>query len=71
MNHTLSLNEILEDAEKLSLDEQETLLEILNRRIRDRRRIELAKDIQEAQREFKEGKTRTATPDELMNEIMG
>ncbi len=70
MNHTISLNEILEEAERLSLEEQETLLEILNRRIINRRRAELAKDIQDAQREFREGKTRTANPDELMNEIM-
>jgi hypothetical protein len=70
MNHTISLNEILEDAEKLSLEEQETLLEILNRRIINKRRTELAKDIQNAQLEFREQKTRTATPDELMNEIM-
>ncbi|MBI5475613.1 MAG: hypothetical protein HY964_02620 [Ignavibacteriales bacterium] len=70
MNHTISFNEILEEAERLSLEEQETLLEILNRRIMNRRRSELAKDIQDAQSEFREGKTRTATPDELMNEIM-
>lgn len=70
MNHIISLNEILEDAERLSLEEQETLLEILNRRITNRRRAELAKDIRDAQREFREGKTRTATPDELVNEIM-
>ncbi|MBI4810393.1 MAG: hypothetical protein HY800_02920 [Ignavibacteriales bacterium] len=70
MNHTISLNEILEEAERLSLEEQETLLEILNHRIMNRRRAELSKDIQDAQREFREGKTRTATSDELMNEIM-
>ncbi|MDI6766056.1 MAG: hypothetical protein QME52_04450 [Bacteroidota bacterium] len=70
MNHTISLNEILEKDDRLSLEEQETLLEILNRRVMNKRRVELAKDIQDAQREFREEKTRTATPDELMNEMM-
>lgn len=70
MNHTINFNEILEEADKLSLDEQEALLEILNHRIINRRRKELAREIEEAQREFQEGKTQAASPDELIDEIM-
>jgi len=61
--------EVLEAAEKLTSDEQETLIDILNRRLANRRRSELAKDIQEAQQEFQSGGCRPATADELVNEI--
>jgi len=62
--------EVLEAAEKLTSDEQETLIDILNRRLADRRRSELAKDIQEAQQELQSGGCRPATADELINEIL-
>jgi hypothetical protein len=40
----------------------------LNHRLANRRRSELAKDIQEAQQEFQSGGCRPATADELINE---
>jgi hypothetical protein len=70
MESIVHFDEILDDVEKLSLEEQETLIDILNRRVIDRRRLELAKEIQEAQKEFQEGSVKTVTPDELMREIL-
>lgn len=70
MEKVVTFNEILESADKLSLDEQETLTEVLHRRIIEHRRAELAKEIWEAQQEFKEGKCKSATPSELMKEIL-
>jgi len=49
---------------------QEALTDIIRRRIVERRRAELAKDIQEAQQEFKAGNARLVTPDELIAEIL-
>ena len=49
---------------------QEALTDIIRRRIVERRRAELAKDIQEAQQEFKAGNAHPATPDELIAEIL-
>lgn len=65
-----SFAEVLEAADRLSLDEQETLIDILHRRMTDNRRKELAKEIQEAQREFQEGSCRPSTPEEIMKEIL-
>lgn len=62
--------EVLEGIETLSLEDQEILRDILHRRIVERRREELARDVQQAQREFQAGECRPATPEELMNEIM-
>jgi hypothetical protein len=66
----LRYGEILEGAEGLSVEEQEALVETLRNRLRDRRRGELARDVQEAQEEFAEGRSRPTTPAELMKEIL-
>lgn len=70
MGPVMTFNGVLESADKLSLDEQETLTEILQRRIMEHRRIELAREIQEAQQDFKKGFCKPATPSELMKEIL-
>lgn len=48
MESVLPFGEVLEAADKLSLEEQETLIEIIHRRVIERRREELAKEIQDA-----------------------
>ena len=66
----MPFGEVLEAADNLSLDEQETLVGILSRRLVEHRRLELAEDILEALREFQKGGSRPVTPDELMSEIL-
>ncbi|MCD6334479.1 MAG: hypothetical protein J7M27_04030 [Candidatus Latescibacteria bacterium] len=66
----MPFGEVLEVADKLSLNEQETLIEVLRRRIIDRRREGLAKEIQLAQQEFQAGRCRPVTSAELMKEIV-
>ena len=70
MSKVNTFNDLLESVDKLSLDEQETLTEVLQRRLIERRRLELAREIKSAQREFKKGSRRTATPSEIMKEIL-
>ncbi len=62
--------EILEAADQLPLEDQENLIDILQKRLRDRRRAYLVKDVQEAQKEFAEGKCQPVTPEQLMEEIL-
>jgi len=61
---------VVEAADRLSLEEQETLVTVLNRRLADRRRAELAQDIREAHREFERGSLRPASPDDIMKELL-
>jgi hypothetical protein len=70
MEKTTAFGEILEAADKLSLGDQEALLEVLHRRIIERRREELANDIEQAQQEFQTGRCRPVTSSELMNETV-
>ena len=61
--------EIVDSADALSNDEQQTLIDILQARLRERRREELLKGIQEAEAEFSEGKIQPASVDEIMKRI--
>jgi hypothetical protein len=70
MEKMIAFGEVLEAVDKLPLGDQEALLEVLHRRIIERRREELAKDIDQAQQEFQAGQCRPITPSELMHEIV-
>jgi len=69
MENKITFAEVLEATDKLSLEEQEALVSTLHKRTIERRRAELAKDVQDARLEFKEGRCREATPTELGKEI--
>jgi hypothetical protein len=62
--------EVLEAAGKLTLPEQEELVDILRRRAIEQRRAEIVKDIRDAEQEFQSGGCRPTSPDELMKEIL-
>ncbi|WP_155749115.1 hypothetical protein [Scytonema sp. UIC 10036] len=66
----ITFAEILEAAEQLSIEDQENLIDILLKRLRDCRRANLVKDVQEAQKEFGEGKCQPVTPEQLMEKIL-
>ena len=70
MENVMLFGDVLEVADRLSLKEQETLIEVLQRRIIERRREELAEEIQHAQQEFLAGHCQPVTPAELMKEIV-
>lgn len=56
-------------AESLSPSEQDFLIEILQKRLRENRRKEIAASIAEARAEYKTGKTQRVTVNELMAEL--
>ena len=66
-----NFSEILDAADELSVDEQETLLEILQRRIAERNRARLVRDVAEARAEFANGQARPASVREIMDEVGG
>jgi hypothetical protein len=69
MANLLPFAEVLEAADHLSPDEQEELIAILRRRVAQAARQRLAAEVEEARREFAEGRCRPATTEELMREI--
>ena len=70
MSNPMQFNEILEAANNLQVDDQETLIDILNRRFHDIRRAEILKDVKSAQKEYSRKQCKHTTPDDLMKEIL-
>jgi hypothetical protein len=70
MPNTTPFSEALEAVEKLTLPEQEELIDILRRRMIEQRRAELVKDVLDAEREFQAGGSRPVSPNELIKEIL-
>jgi hypothetical protein len=70
MKSDLLFGEILEAVDEMSLDEQETLTDIIRRRIIERRRRQLITEVHDAQKEFQAGNCQSVMPDELMAEIL-
>jgi hypothetical protein len=61
---------VVDAADRLTAEEQETLVTVLNRRLADRRRAELVRDIREGQKEFERGALRPSTPEKIVKEIL-
>lgn len=70
MEQSLSFGSVLEAADALSLEEKETLIEILRRRVAERQRQSLVEDVREARRDYAAGNCQAATPDEIMQELL-
>ncbi len=70
MDAVLPFREVLEAVDALPLEEQQELMDVVQRRIIEHRRQELAGEIAEAEAEYDAGGCETKTPDELMREIL-
>ncbi len=67
--NTACFGEVLEAVDKLSADEQETLVLIVRRRLAEQGRKRLAQDILESREEFAQGQCDPTTVEDLMKEI--
>jgi hypothetical protein len=65
-----SYGQLLDSIEALPEDQQESLMDIVRKRLAERRRGALVKSVAEARKEFKSGKLRPATPAEIMRKIL-
>jgi len=69
MNAAVNFGELLEAVETLSPDEQETLVDIVARRLTDRTRQRIAADIQEARAEYSQGRCQPVSVESLIAEF--
>ena len=65
-----TFGDVVEPVETLSLDEQEDLVSILQRRLREHRRTELVQAVRSARKEFSTGRCQAASPDEIIRKII-
>jgi hypothetical protein len=66
----IPFGEVLEAADRLTHEEQEDLVAILQRRLVEQGRRRLAEEVREAREEFNSNGCRPATADELIDEIL-
>lgn len=70
MNQLTSFGDLLEAADRLSIDDQQALIDVLRRRLALAERKRIENDVLEARKDFAEGKAVPTTVDELMNDIL-
>jgi len=61
--------QILDSADGLALEEQESLVDVLQHRLAEHRRAELIEAVKSARREFKAGQCRPATPAQIVKRL--
>ncbi|MEZ6059452.1 MAG: hypothetical protein R3C19_03725 [Planctomycetaceae bacterium] len=66
-----SFSEIVDAADNLSVDEQETLIDILRRRIAEKHREAIVQGVAVARAEFEKRPALSASVREIMNEVRG
>ncbi|HEY1716748.1 MAG TPA: hypothetical protein VGH42_00450 [Verrucomicrobiae bacterium] len=62
--------QVLDSADALAIGEQESLVEVLQHRLAEHRRAELAGAVKSARQEFKAGRCRPATPAQIIKRIL-
>lgn len=65
-----SYGQVLDSIEALPDEQQESLVDIVRKRLAERRRAALIKSVGEARKEFKSGKLRPASPAEIMRKVL-
>ena len=65
-----SYGQVLDSIEALPDEQQESLVDIVRKRLAERRRAALVKSVDAARKEFKAGKVRPANPSEIMRKIL-
>ena len=65
-----TFDQVLDWAGSLPPEDQENLISVLQRRLRDQRRAELVEAVRQAREEFNAGGCRSASPGEIMDKIL-
>ena len=65
-----TFSEVLETIEEFSFDEKETLIDILQNRLREYKREGIINSVNESRREFENGELKSSSVDEIMSRVL-
>lgn len=65
----LSFQDLIEAVESLPLDDQSMLIDIINKRIIEKRRADLVVEVKEAREAFHRGEVKRGTVEDLMKDL--
>lgn len=66
---TSAFQQAIESVESLSLEDQEILLDILQKRLHQQRRTNLTQEIREIRQEFTQGQVKFGSVDQFLKEL--
>ncbi len=66
---TNKINDILEKIDSLSIEEQETVIDIGKKRLIERKRKSLVKNVKEAEKEYESGKLKAESVHDVLKAI--
>ncbi|MCM0591379.1 MAG: hypothetical protein HEQ35_20830 [Gloeotrichia echinulata IR180] len=66
---TSALQQAIESVESLPIEDQEILLDILQKRLQERRRTNLYQEVREIQQEFASGNVKFGSVDQFLAEL--
>jgi ABC-type Fe3+/spermidine/putrescine transport system ATPase subunit len=66
---TSAFQQAIESVESLSLEDQEILLDILQKRLHQQRRTNLTQEIREIRQEFTQGQVQFGSVDQFLKEL--
>jgi hypothetical protein len=69
MIKTSAFQQAIESVESLSLEDQEILLDIIQKRLRQKRRTQLSQEIREIRQEFAEGKVKFGSVNQFLEQL--
>jgi len=64
-----TLDNFLDEFSRLSIEDQEMLLDLLKKRNIEQKRMRIVREVKEAQREYKKGLTKRGTVEDLMKDL--
>jgi hypothetical protein len=67
--HSLTFQDLIEAVESIPLDDQFMPVNLINKRIQEKRRAELVAEVQEARDAFKRSKVKRGTFEDLMKDL--
>ena len=68
--HTVRFADLVEMIDRPPLDQRESLVDVIRKRMTDEERHRIAASIRSARREHRRGRCKPTTPDEIMREIL-
>jgi ABC-type Fe3+/spermidine/putrescine transport system ATPase subunit len=66
---TSAFQQAIESVESLSIEDQEILLDIIQKRLQQKRRTQLCQEIKEIRQEFAEGKVKFGSVDQFLEQL--
>ena len=66
---SLSFQDLVEAVESMPLDDQSMLIELINKRILEKRRADLIAEVKEARDAFKRGEVKQGTIEDLLKDL--